>query len=178
MTLFQKQFRVETARRSGWDYSSRGWHFVTICTKGKTCSLGSVDDGRIVLSRAGAIAEAEMRHLAEHDSNMTVDRFVAMPNHVHAIVVIEGEHAYSPAKGDGASPVSTKRSLEDVVGGYKSGVSRHCHAAGIVNFAWQERFHEHILRSNTAVNGVRDYIDQNPANWAHDPDYRFQHSRV
>jgi putative transposase len=175
MTLFKKEFRVESARRVGWDYKSRGWYFVTICTKDKKCSLGTVSGGKIVLSNAGAIAEAEMRNLAEHYTNVAVDRFVIMPNHVHAIIVIDGEHAYSPAKisgdaGDGASPVSTK-TLGEIVGGYKAGVSRLCRALGIMDFAWQERFHDHILRSNAAVNGVRDYIEQNPANWIHDPDY-------
>jgi hypothetical protein len=33
--------------------------------------------------------------MAEHDSNVSVDRFVMMPNHVHAIIVIEGQHQYS-----------------------------------------------------------------------------------
>ncbi len=169
MTLFKKQFRIESARCPDWDYSSRGWYFVTICTKGKRCSLGTAIDGKIVLSQAGATAEVEMWHLPAHYSNVAVDRFVIMPNHVHAIIAIAGAHAYSPSEREGASPVST-RTLGDIVGGYKAGVSRLCHSLGIRNFAWQERFYDRILRTDAVINGVRDYIDQNPANWIYDPD--------
>jgi hypothetical protein len=56
------------------------------------------------------------------------------------------------------------------VGSYKAGVSRICHAKGLSGFAWQARFHDHILRSNVSVNAVRDYIDHNPKNWLLDPD--------
>jgi len=203
MTLFRKQFRIESARRSGWDYSQRGWYFVTICTKDKKCSLGSVAEGQMVLCDAGAIAEIEMRRVADHYLNVTIDRFVVMPNHVHAIIVIEGEHAYSPlaaaiaGRGGGrassaatesagslsklivetrlaASPLAAQankaNSLADIVGGYKAGVSKKCRREGIADFAWQTRFHDHILRSNASVNAARDYIDRNPENWLEDPD--------
>jgi putative transposase len=181
MSLFREQFRIESARRVGWDYGSRGWYFVTICTKDKKCTLGTVSDHKIVLSKAGAIADDEMQRIAKHYSNVTIDRFVIMANHVHAIIVIEGDHVYSPHAGDGASPVSTAgslratmemraNSLADIVGGYKAGVTRICHAEGIADFAWQARFHDHILRSNSTVKATRDYIDKNPEGWVEDPD--------
>jgi hypothetical protein len=106
-------------------------------------------------------------------------------------VVIEGDHVHSPSPGKNrecpaalAVPLQKQpdnrqgiaqagvhlASLADVVGGYKAGVSRICHANGLPNFAWQARFHEHILRSNASVNAVRDYIDYNPRNWMEDPD--------
>jgi len=176
MTLFQKQYRIETARRVGWDYASRSWYFVTLCARGRECSLADAVHGKIALSRAGMIAERQMDEIAKHYSNVVVDRFVIMPNHIHAIIVIDGRHQYSPTPtGDGASPVSTMRlakSLGDVVGGYKAGVSRICRAEGIATFAWQERFYDRILGSNASVNAVRDYIDRNPENWMEDPDHR------
>jgi len=100
-----------------------------------------------------------------------IDRSVVMPNHVHAIVVIEGDHVYSPVETRLApSPVGAHGRLPNIVGGYKAGVSRICHAKGLSGFAWQARFHDHILRSNASVNAVRDYIDHNPQNWLFDPD--------
>jgi len=199
--MFENRYRVESSRLADWDYSSRGWYFVTLCTKGKKCSLGRAVDGQIILSDAGAIAEAEIKSVATHYENVIIDRFVVMPSHVHAIVVIEGDHVYCPnppengepsallsvlcnerhdnrqevaRAGDAASRVSTggiqARSLANVVGGYKAGVSRICHAKGISGFAWQARFYDHILRSNASVNAVREYIDHNPQNWLLDPD--------
>ncbi len=170
MTMFQNQYRVESTRLADWDYS-RGWYFVTVCTKHKKCSLGHAVDGQIVLSEAGLIAEIEMKSVASHYSNVIIDRYVVMPNHVHAIVVIEGDHVYSPVETRlAASPVGAHGRLPNIVGGYKAGVSRICHAKGLSGFAWQARFHDHILRSNASVNAVRDYIDQNPQNWLFDPD--------
>jgi REP element-mobilizing transposase RayT len=113
-----------------------------------------------------------MKMLPDHYRNVTIDRYVVMPNHVHAIVVIEGEHAYSPVETRlAASPSQQHRpSLSEVVGSYQSGVSRICHAKGISDFAWQARFHDHILRCNASVNAVREYIDRNPENWLRDPE--------
>ncbi len=171
MTLFQNRYRIESTRIPDWDYSARGWYFVTFCTKDKECSLGRAVDGQMLLSDAGVIAEAEMKALSTHYQNVAVDRYVIMPNHVHAIVVVEGTHIYSPKAGVAPSPIGMNRpSLSTIVGGYKAGVSRRCHAQGIVDFAWQARFHDHILRSNVSVNAVRDYIDRNPENWILDPD--------
>jgi REP-associated tyrosine transposase len=167
MALFQNRYRVESTRLADWDYS-RGRNFVTLCTKDKKCFLGQAVDGQIMLSEAGLIAEAEMKAVSSHYSNVIIDRYVVMPNHLHAIVVIEGNHVYSPVETRLLRvPLAL---LPNIVGGYKAGVSRICHAKGLLGFAWQARFHDHILRSNISVSSVRDYIDHNPQNWLLDPD--------
>ena len=170
MTLFQNRYRIESTRIPDWDYSAR-LVLRDILHEGQRMSLGRAVDGQMLLSDAGVIAEAEMKALSTHYQNVAVDRYVIMPNHVHAIVVVEGTHIYSPKAGVAPSPIGMNRpSLSTIVGGYKAGVSRRCHAQGIVDFAWQARFHDHILRSNVSVNAVRDYIDRNPENWILDPD--------
>ena len=35
-------------------------------------------------------------------------------------------------------------------------------------FAWQARFHDHVIRSERELNAVRQYIRDNPSNWEHD----------
>jgi putative transposase len=171
MTLFREHYRVESTRLRDWDYGSPGWYFVTLCTKEKKCSLGHAIDGQIVLSDAGATAETEMKSVSSHYKNVMIDRYVIMPNHVHAIIVIEGNHTYSPVETRLApSPTGGCVLLSNIVGGYKAGVTRICHAKGLLDFAWQSRFHDHILRCNTSLNAVRDYIDHNPQTWLQDPD--------
>jgi len=101
-----------------------------------------------------------------------------MPNHVHAIIIIDGRGCYSASLGaDGlpatpklGAPAITMLSLSSIVRSYKSGVTRLCKAHGFQNFAWQPRFYDHVLRTNASVNAVRDYIQNNPANWIHDKD--------
>src|SRR5271156_3015997 len=98
MTRFRNRYRIESTRLADWDYGSRGWYFTTLCTKDKKCCLGQAVDGQIILSDAGIIAETEMRSIPSHYDNVIVDRYVVMPNHVHAIVLIDGNHPYSPAE--------------------------------------------------------------------------------
>jgi REP element-mobilizing transposase RayT len=171
VTLFQKRYRVETARLPSWDYRAAGWYFVTICTENKKCTLGSVSDGCIVLSHGGTIAEHELSVTASHYSNVSIDSAVVMPNHVHAIIVIDGLHQYSPAsaviQSNNAGP-SGRPTLAAIVGGYKSAVTRHCRREGIPNFQWQPRYYDQILDSNAAVAAVREYIRRNPENWMQD----------
>ena len=167
MALFQSQYRVESARLENWDYSAAGWYFVTICTHKKACCLGRSDYRTIVLSEPGLIAATEMELVTSHYSNVLVDRFVIMPNHLHAIIVIEGPAVFAPSE---LKPGRVAVSLSTIVGSYKAGVRRICGIRGILNFEWQMRFHDHILRSNASVNSVRDYIDHNPQNWLDDPD--------
>ena len=164
MTLFENRYRVESARLARWDYASRGWYFATLCTKNKECSLGRAVDGQIVLSDAGGVAESEIKGIPTHYENVIIDCYVVMPNHVHALVVIDGDHVSLLADGFlGQSPkcasgeTGRAPSLQQIVGSYKAGVSRICHARGLSGFAWQARFHDHILRSNASVNAARRY---------------------
>jgi putative transposase len=174
VTLFQKRYRVETVRLADWDYRAAGWYFVTICTKSKKCTLGSVIDSRLVLSRAGTIAEHELSVAAAHYSDVSIDCVVVMPNHIHAIIVIGGLHQFSPAcamaESLDAEPCG-RPTLAAIVGGYKSAVTRHCNLQGNPKFQWQARFYDRILGSNAAVTAVREYIRLNPENWVQDLEY-------
>jgi hypothetical protein len=175
VTLFKRQYRVETARLAGCDYGTAGWYFVTICTKDKECTLGSVKDGQIVPSHAGRIAERELSIAVAHHSDVFIDCAVVMPNHVHAIIVIGGSHRYSPALAtteDVPSGPCGRPTLSGIVGGYKSAVTRHCRLEGIRGFHWQARFHDRILGSNAVMGAVRDYIRRNPETWTQDREFR------
>jgi len=34
-----------------------------------------------------------------------------------------------------------------------------------IDFAWQSRFHDHIIRNNESYNRIRNYIIDNPKHW-------------
>lgn len=40
--LFQKQYRIPTARLKKWDYSDAGYYFVTVCTYKKKEYFGEI----------------------------------------------------------------------------------------------------------------------------------------
>ena len=66
-----------------YDYSSAGAYFVTICTQNRECLFGDVVDGQMVLNRWGEIVRSEWLKTAEIRSNVVIDEFVIMPNHLH-----------------------------------------------------------------------------------------------
>ena len=178
MTLYRNTYRIESTRLRDWDYGSPGWYFVTVCTQNRACFFGGIMNGNLKLSLAGQIADSELQNISFHYSSVRLDSAIVMPNHVHAIIVIDGRGCYSASLGaDGlpatpklGAPAITMLSLSSIVRSYKSGVTRVCRAHGFQNFAWQPRFYDHILRTNASVNAVRDYIQNNPANWIHDKD--------
>src|SRR5579864_3319510 len=95
MTLYRDTYRVESIRLREWDYRSRGWYFVTICSHNRARIFGQVIDAQLKLSPIGLIAESELRTLHQHYENVFVDEHVVMPNHIHAIIMIDGEHCFS-----------------------------------------------------------------------------------
>jgi putative transposase len=98
-------------RLKGYDYSSPGAYFVTICTRGRECVL---DDPVVT----GIITDV-WHALPGWFPTIILDQFVVMPNHVHLIVWLQGDDATVGATlavaldGDtpdraGASPAPTE----------------------------------------------------------------------
>ncbi|MEI6277493.1 MAG: hypothetical protein WCP08_15950, partial [Prolixibacteraceae bacterium] len=49
----------------------------------------------------------------------------------------------------------------------QSAISRHAHRFGL-NFNWQPRFYDHIIRNDQAYQRISAYISNNPSNWKGD----------
>jgi REP element-mobilizing transposase RayT len=59
-------------------------------------------------------------------------------------------------------------SLSAIIGQFKSTLTRWSRKNGHENFAWQGRFHDHIIRNDGAFQRISDYIKNNPSNWHKD----------
>ena len=59
------------------------------------------------------------------------------------------------------------RNLGSIVRGFKIGVTKYAHRQNI-EFFWQARFYEHIIKTDEALRNIRGYIKNNPLNWARD----------
>ena len=57
-----------------------------------------------------------------------------------------------------------KGTISSIVGSYKSAVTKHAHRLGF-EFAWQARFHDHIIRDGNELERISNYIRRNPENW-------------
>ncbi|MDD5509147.1 MAG: hypothetical protein PHD25_12620 [Bacteroidales bacterium] len=53
------------------------------------------------------------------------------------------------------------------IGGIKSAVTKFAHENKL-NFAWQTRFHDHIIRDAGEMNRIAKYIEKNIAQWESD----------
>ena len=60
--------------------------------------------------------------------------------------------------------------LSVVLRQFKQSITRYAHEKNI-DFAWQTRFHDHIIRDNDEMNGITNYIENNVANWKQDKFY-------
>jgi putative transposase len=63
------------------------------------------------------------------------------------------------------SSISPKTgSLSAIIRSYKSVVAKNIHHIDS-GFAWQPRYHDHIIRTNLELNRIRKYITDNPLKW-------------
>ena len=60
-----------------------------------------------------------------------------------------------------------KRSISSIIGGYKSAVTKHANRMGI-EFGWQSRFYDHIIRNDQSFQRISKYIIENPTKWGDD----------
>jgi hypothetical protein len=52
-----------------------------------------------------------------------------------------------------------------IIRSYKSAVTRLCGLQGFKEFAWQSRYHDHLIRNEKSLYRIRQYIRNNPAKW-------------
>lgn len=142
------------------DYSG-GDYFVTICTYGKEHFFGEIRNNDMVFSEIGIYAKKCLEELPVHYKYVRVPIFVVMPNHIHAII-----HIFESADASGSIP-TIRTALGVVVGGYKQAVTRYARRNNI-EFAWQKRFHDHIIRGINDGNRIAEYIKDNVLRWAAD----------
>lgn len=145
----------------GWDFTSPGWYFITICTKGMKSCFGTIVNGRMALNAAGTVADRCWREIPAHFPRAVVDEHVVMPNHVHGLLrLVERDTTCRvPLKMEAfGKPVAG--SVPTIVRSYKGAVTR---ALG-ENF-WQGRFYEVRARDGAARANIRNYIRFNPQNY-------------
>jgi putative transposase len=75
-------------RWKGYDYTSVGLYFVTICIEGRMPLLGEITDGQMVLHPAEEMVQRVWNEIPAHYPGVDVDAFVVMPNHIHGIIVL------------------------------------------------------------------------------------------
>jgi REP element-mobilizing transposase RayT len=113
--------------------------------------------------------------------NLSMGEFVVMPDHFHAIIGI-GENQYNtPRCTDAMHCVATTdandniknqfgpqtKNLASIIRGFKMGVTKNARLID-PEFAWQSRYHDHIIRNEGSFQRISAYIMNNPLNWSAD----------
>ncbi len=178
--------RRRSIRLKGYDYAQAGAYFVTICAHGRECLFGDVPGGEARLNECGELIEACWNDIPSHFLRVQLDAFVIMPNHVHGILHTLEPHSAATVGARHAVPLPGNAphrqaerfsrpvvgSIPTIVRSVKSATTRRINerrgTPGVP--IWQRNYYEHIIRDEASLNRIRQYIVDNPARWASDPE--------
>ena len=150
-------------RLKGFDYSQNGAYFVTICTQNKQCILGKIVGGGVLdaplveLSNFGKIIDKQINIMNTVYSNISVEKYVIMPNHIHMLIFVDNPY------GTSGTPSPTNAVIPAFVSTFK----RFCNKQTDKKL-FQRSFHDHIIRDDADYNKIWNYIDTNSAKWNED----------
>ncbi|WP_259016563.1 transposase [Emticicia fluvialis] len=169
--LYNNKYRIPTVRLKSWNYSFEGFYFVTICTKNKKYYFGNIALGQLTSTEIANIAHAEWFKIQElrPDMNIELGEFVIMPNHIHGIIIIgRNDFNKSIPNAETKNQFSVQsKNLASIIRGFKGAVTSYARKNSI-EFEWQSRYYEHIIRSETEYLKIRQYIIDNPFKWNED----------
>ncbi len=183
MRYSPEQHHRRSIRLQGYDYSSPGYYFVTVCTQGLRSRYGVVVDDGMRLNDAGRMVEHWWQSLAEKFVHVDLDEHVTMPNHFHGIIVIvdsrRGAPMCAPSRGrsDAVGLPEKRVPLGEIVQWFKTMTTnefiRGVKESGWPRFdrkLWQRDYFEHVIRDEKSLNNIRRYIRANPLMWPFDRD--------
>jgi REP element-mobilizing transposase RayT len=143
-------------RLKGYDYSTAGAYFITMCTQDKRCLFGTVENGVMHLNRLGALVEEAWQDLPRRFPGVELDEWMIMPNHFHGIIVFPGD--------------GVRHDAIEVARAFKAVCSTRIRKMLLAAFAWQKGMHDRIIRNERELSAVRAYIANNPKQWELDRD--------
>ena len=141
------------------------------------------------LSDIGKIVDEAIKYYIENIDGIVFDKYVIMPNHIHAIIVILPKTESGDRGSQTGNQESEMGGHEPKTGGHGSETGGHGSETGDrgrsplqyivrnlksyvtkkIGFSpWQKSFHDHIIRNEQDYNRIAEYIENNPASWHKD----------
>lgn len=171
MSFYPKRRSI---RLPGYDYTQPGGYFVTLLAHNRASIFGRIVDYSVQLSALGMILENEWLHLPHRFSHVELDAYVVMPNHFHGIILLnehksdQSQVSREELEGFG-QPVAG--SIPTIIRSFKSSVTlkvRLTRGFPSDMIIWHRNYYEHVIRTPTALDQIRIYIQGNPALWEQD----------
>jgi putative transposase len=181
---FQNRYRIASARAQ-WHAYDGGAYFVTINTYNHIHYFGEIANGEMQMSAIGRFTWNSLQQASIHYPYANIPIFTIMPDHLHAIVFIDENKIPDNKRRDAARHVSTdihgttgnagkNAKMQNIanqsgwlsvcIGGIKSAITKYARENNI-NFAWQTRFYDRIIRDTDEMDRIILYINDNIANW-------------
>lgn len=169
-------------RLKGYDYTAAGAYFITVCTYQRECLFGEIVNGVMQLNTFGLCVQACWQSLPDHFQKLQLDAFVVMPNHLHGILLLDGDLGKGEAFGQkirqsnpnfhpNASPLqprgTQRRSVGAIIQNFKSVSTRKINRMHQRNgrTIWQRNYYENIIRNESAFQTICQSIQNNPLSW-------------
>lgn len=187
--------RRQSFRLRGYDYTTPGAYFITLCTQNRECIFGIIDDGKMMLNELREIVNQQWRASPIVRPQISLDAFVIMPNNIHAIVIINPKNAThadidcnenvgadANVGADCNPPVQQIAPFEQpifrrepqssgsIVVGFKSATSKRINIQrnSPGKPVWQRNYYERIIRGTAELHRIRRYNAENPERWKGD----------
>jgi len=112
---------------------------------------------------------ASWEWLATQYAHVELVGWIVMPNHLHGIVVIHNDGCAGGSRTAPTKP-TTQKPLGRLIGAFKTVSTKRINALrgshGMP--VWQRNYYEHIIRDESELNCIREYVINNPAGWDKD----------
>lgn len=131
----------KSIRLKNYNYKTDGYYFVTICTHYRKPYLKNNKIRKIVV--------AELARLEGRFYKVKVDYFSVVAHHLHVILILR----------------NSINSLSQIIQAFKSITTLKAKQAlplQIKERLWQPNYFEHVIRSEKALEKIREYIKNNP----------------
>ena len=150
----------KSIRLRDYDYSQAGAYFVSICAYHHKCIFGEVEQRAVLLNDLGGIVAECWDALPERFEDVELDMSVVMPTHFHGVILI----------GCNDKPPQSPPNLGELIRVFKS--TSTVRANQLMEYPgrslWQRNYYEHVIRGESELTCIRQYIVNNPIQWETD----------
>jgi len=185
--LFKNKYRISSNRMKNWNYANNGHYFITCVTAFRQELFGKIINGEMIMNDFGEIAYKEFFRSFEIREELFLGGFILMPNHWHAIIIMDKNNCSNPyptiqksqKQEEYFSIIRKPKSISSFVSSFKSSVvtqiDNYIDKTNLSfekfnkhNPLWQSNYYEHIIRNDNEYHQIANYIKNNPQNWNND----------
>ena len=166
------------------DYAAEGDFFITINAENNNTVFAEIVNGKTHLLPEGKLVRNVLLEMEKHFLNLTVEAFVIMPNHIHAIVnlasippenlIVQGVSRFEMSFGlmvGRLNPFLLKGSIFHAITWFKASSLIELRKNGNDDFTWKSGYFDFVIDNKTSYNNIKNYIQHDPLNWLDDIDH-------